>query len=333
VRGSRVARAVATNVDSQRTVMLTTKNLQALDVNATDGARIVSVGVNLCLYIEPPFEEIPDAVLSIFERFLEICPRELMAWYLTNSMEKHEAVTKRTFEIPKVWLRSEKKSKYLMSYEIKDAVSKYYSDTANWKFGFVSRSRDNGLFPRRANIIEVLFPCDFGDNHLNTFYQFVETACNRLPFLSGHAGYTLEVSGYYQNRGAYDKALALGMRYKELDISDPDFALAVKKHRGIKGINWLTILGRAFVERLPVREREGTKDLIFKEATGGLIVQAGQRPAVVDGNRSEPVAAYRESYNLLKKFIVSTPVPLEVAGGFEHQMERTRQWIHRFAKK
>ncbi len=312
--------------------MLTTKDLQALEVKAPDGARIVSVGVNLCLYIEEPFEEISDAVLSVFEGYLEICPRERMAWYLTNSMEKHEQVTKRTFGIPKTWLRSEKKSKQLMTYEIKDAVSKYHSDTANWKFRFVSRSRDSGLFPKRANLIEALFPCEYGEDHLKTFYGFVEKACNQLPFLSGHAGYTLEVSRYYQNRGAYDNALALGMRYKELDISEPEFALAVKKHGGIKGVNWLTILGRAFVERITARERKSTRDLVFKEATGGLIVQAGERPAVADGNRAEAVAAYRESYDLVKQFIVSKPVPLELTGGFERQMERTRQWIHRFAR-
>jgi hypothetical protein len=313
--------------------MLTVKNLLALEVKASDGAHIVSVGANLCLYIENPLNEIADGVMSVFEEFLEICPPEKMSWYLTNSMEKHERVTQRTLGIPKLWLRSEKRSKQLMSYEIKDSVSKHHSDTANWKFGFVSRSRDNKLFAKRANMIEVLFSCEYANDHVKAFLGFVENACNQLPFLSGHAGYTLEVSKYYENKGAYDKALAIGMRYRELDISEPEFALAVKKHNGIKGVNWLTILGRDFSDQIAASERKDKRELAFKEVTGGLIVQAGDRPAVADGNRGEGIAAYRESYDLLRRFIVSTPFPLRLTVPFEERMEKTREWIHRFARK
>jgi len=327
------AKAAAKNVNKRDATTLTVKNLLGLEVKASDGARIVSVGANFCLYIENPLHEIADGVMSVFEGFLEICPREKMSWYLTNSMEKHEKVTQRTFGIPKIWLTSEKKSKALMSYEIKDSVSKFYSDTANWKFGFVSRSRDNRLFAKRANMVEVLFPCEYLDDNVKTFLGFVEKACNQLPFLSGHAGYTFEVSKYYENRGAYDKALALGMRYKELDISEPEFALAVKKHNGIKGVNWLTILGRDFSDQIAASERKGKRELVFKEVTDGLIVQAGERPAVADGNRGEAISAYRESYDLVKRFIVSTPFPLRLTVPFEERMEKTRKWIHRFARK
>jgi hypothetical protein len=219
-----------------------------------------------------------------------------------------------------------------MSYEIKDSVSKFHSDAANWKFAFLSRSRDNSLFANRANMIEALFPCEYADDHVKTFLEFVENACNQLPFLSGHAGYTLEVSQYYENKGAYDKALALGMRYRELDISEPGFALSVKKHNGIKGVNWLTILGRDFSDQIAASERKDKRELAFKEITGGLIVQAGDRPAVADGNRGETITAYRESYDLVKRFIVSTPFPLRLTVPFEERMEKTRKWIHRFAR-
>ena len=197
--------------------------LRSLEVRQKDGVRIVNVGANVCLYIEPPFEEISDKFLAVYDAFLELCPKDKLVWYLTNSMEKHEKVTKRTLSIPRTWLTSKKKSKTLMSFEIKNAISKHHSDAPDWKFRFVSRSRDNTLFVERANYIDVLFPYEYLEEHLRDFSEFAEYACNQLPFLSGHGGYAFEVSRYYENRGAFDKALSLGMRYKEIDISDRNF--------------------------------------------------------------------------------------------------------------
>lgn len=313
-----------------RVSMMEAKELEALAVFDPDGARTVSVGANICLYLAAPLEEISENVLSVYEAFLEICPKEQLVWYLTNSMEKHEPVTRRTFGMPKTWLTSKKKSLKLMSFELKNSISKYYSDAPDWKFRFLSRSRDNRSFPECANYIEFLFPCNYLENHLSVFQDFARVVGNRLPFLSGHAGYTFEVSRYYENRGAFDRALSWSMRFKQIDISEPNFAEALKVPVSIKGINWLTFLGEELTARIKAPAREKYKNLIFEEIEQGLIVQAGERPVVVDGNRREYVPAYQEAYDLLKPLFVAEPVPLAVTGEFGEQMDKTMQWMHRF---
>lgn len=312
--------------------MLNSNDIKSLEVFHKDGGRMISVGINVCFYIEPPFEEISDRILAVYDAYLEICPNDKLVWYLTNSMEKHEKITKNTLSIPRTWLTSEKKIKKLLSFELKDSVSKYHSDAPEWKFRFLSRSRENTIFPESANYIDILFPCDFLDNSFKVFWDFIFHSSNTLPFLSGHAGYAFEVSRYYENRGGGDKALALSSRFKQIDIADPDFSEVVKEYKGIKGINWLNIISNDFVKKLKISKKSAFKNLIFIDIENGLIIQAGERPMVSDINRGESVEAYQDAYNLLKPLIVKTPCPLTISGEFEERMEKTYQWMHRFEK-
>lgn len=310
--------------------MLGKDQLESLNVIDKEGARQVSVGANLCLYIEPPLDEIAEEILSVYDMFLQICPKEQLVWFLTNSMERHEPVTKRTLGMPKTWFYSKRKKRTLMSFELKNSIGKYYSDAPDWKFRFFSRSRDNRFFPERANYIEFLFPTSFLDDGLSTFNDFVQSVSHKLPFLSGHAGYTFEVSKYYENTGAFDKALSLSMRYKEIDISEPKFESVVKKNLCIKGINWLTLLGEGLATQIKASSGIKYDNLSFREIDGKLIVQAGERPVVADGNRGETSPAYREAYALLLPIIVKNPIPLSIEGEFGDKIEKTLEWIHRF---
>jgi len=314
--------------------MLSIDKLESLAVFDEGNTRIASVGVNICLYIEPPLHEIADEVLSVYNTFLDICPKNELVWYETESMERHEKVNSRTLDMPKTWLTSAKKNKEFLCFELKNTFSeRHAADAPDWMFRFTSYSRDSDEFneDNYSNFIEFLFPCHFIEDKLSAFYDFTQFICNTLPFISGVAGYTFAVSDYFRHIDGYKKPLSLSMRYKEIGISDEEFGESdLKNPARIMGVNWLTLLGKELAEQIELNVKH--KHLSFVEVKHGLIAQAGDRPVVVDGNRGETVPAYQEAYELLQSFIVDEVAPLDVAGDFEERKAKTLQWLHRFKK-
>lgn len=307
--------------------------MKSLKVEHSDGATMLAPGANLCLYMVEPAEEYADALLYVYQEYLEKVGKERFQWYLTNSMEKHRPITKRTFGMPSLWLTATQKNRKLLYYEIKSGELNFHSDAPEWKFSFESRSRDSPNFDTNANFVEFLFPLSFLDQELDEFLAFVDLTCTELPFICGHAGPVLMPSPYYEHQGVYDKALALSMRFPQFDISDPEFSGVIKRHGGIKSVCWINILSTSLASKLDTKAIQNSRHCEFEEWQDGLIIKAGMKPIIGDVNKNQRIDAFVEAYSLLSSLIVPEPYAFALSDVDDgEEVERTLEWMHRFSR-
>lgn len=170
-----------------------------------------------------------------------------------------------------------------------------------------------------------------------SFQKFIHHWCNKLSPFHGYAGLGLIQSfDYDQMRRDRPLVYPIARRFPGIDIEN---AITLSRFlcNGIKGVNWLTILGDVFLEKVGGQEALSTKlgpDFIFSPYPGGTVIQAGPAPEMGDQNRNWVPAHYRKLGNELKAIRASYPYAfLKSPAQFpDKEDERliTQQWFARF---
>jgi hypothetical protein len=113
-------------------------------------------------------------------------------------------------------------------------------------------------------------------------HDFLLTCCNRLNATQGYAGFALALPHEYARWEPYE--LELAQRYYGLEIDNPiDILGMIQNWRGIKSVNWYTVLGGHYVEKLggerAIRSNLTDSSFRFYELSGGgLVIRAGDGP-------------------------------------------------------
>jgi hypothetical protein len=300
---------------------LSLEELEGLAIVHKRGPCIVRAGFHLCFYIERPLQECKEPVLELYSRFLEMCGKESLVWVADQSMEQHRRVSARSFELPRAQLAS---GRDLVCFEIKSGRPKYHADAGECCFSFTSRLRSNRLFAKRANVVELVLPLRFAFEDHDTILSLARGFCRKVPTLSGHAGVALNVSRYYEARGAFRDALQVAMRYPDLDIREPEWAQCIKKYGGVKSIAWLNILNTRLAKGL-----KGYDPQLSETAGKNLLIRVAEQPMVSRAKQGAP--AFRQAYQWLHPLVTGPPFPLRnISTDFDERMAMTRAWVHRF---
>jgi hypothetical protein len=291
------------------------------------GDRLISIGADVVLYIDPPLTEVADSVLRAFDSFLGFCPKDQLHWYRTNTMTKHEPATPRALGLLKTWLRAGARARDSAALEFIDSENPV--STPDHLFGVAWFSRESKYFEKRVNWLRIMFPAAILESAPDVTMTLVKELADHTPFVSGHAGYCLERTLYYESASA-DAAYPLLMRHPGLDFSVAQLVGRTVLRRHIKGINWLTLLSPALAEKVGARklasaEAEGISVVKTKH---GVIVKAGDRPQIGDVNRRDRVPAYEAAYRLLKPLMAPSygSFPLSANDAYD----KTQRWYHRF---
>ena len=188
--------------------------------------------------------------------------------------------------------------------------------------------------PRELSSVTFSVPLSWAASRAQGAYlELVLRAAELLRPEHGYAGLSVILPPREPGQGsdmAYAVPIALRFRGVDLDIA---FMQARFMHAGIKGVNWLTILGDAWIEKLGGVATVKTAlraDIPVHTYEGGIIVQAGPNPVFGDVNRNEPMPYYERVAQVVK------PIRLvdfrAVAPHHGMDRERTREWLARFER-
>lgn len=289
-----------------------------------DSVRAVSLAAEIGVYFEYPLTEIAEAVLGLQERFLSICGRSELKWYITGTMKRHAKVRAETFGMLALWLAPGQRVRDLMVFELRDGDS--FVDTPDRQFRVLSNARESFSFEDRANYLQIVLPKSFLDEKPEEFLALTTDVANAFPVHSGHAGYALMRSPYV-SREAYDLAFPAAMRHPGADMSDMSKASYAVKEGGIRGIGWLTILGDELARDVDLALLpKGVMAVRGKTAT---VLRAGERPAIGDRNRNTVPAAYIATYRLLRHLFIDWYPAFDLGRGDKDE-QLTNDWLHRF---
>lgn len=179
------------------------------------------------------------------------------------------------------------------------------------------------------------FPCTYTRDNLEAIVTRILGWCNLLRPAQGTVG----IAPIFEPgmRRAYPKIYwPMISRFNGLDFNWA-FNIAAADNRGIKGVNWLTILDAAYVDALGGRDKVvadlgGTAEVL--DWDGGVLIRAGHEPQIGDTNMDEWPAAYMAVNRVLKpiRFEDYEDGPPDVFEVPEPQdsYEETLNWVRRF---
>jgi hypothetical protein len=158
--------------------------------------------------------------------------------------------------------------------------------------------------------------------------EFAQLVLQRIRCVSGYGGYVFQGQPLGPlGRSSFDQIHAWARRYWGPEVQNLDLTANEMLH-GYKCLSWLTAIGQRLEARDPesVAAAERTAFRSYRQP-GGVLLQAGIGPALLDRNRAEPLDGYLELARALEPLQVRTH---EAFGGTRWTEAETMAWLRRF---
>jgi len=296
--------------------------------------QIAALRADVRLYFDVPFDEIADDFLPVFDDLWTWSGRSEHRWWRHEEMPLYEPVRARTHTVLASVLRRGL-PRDVGVFEAK-AVDPAAGDDARFVVADKAVSAQwytkGGTFGGlAAGEVRVLDRWQRMLENPDEWLARVLATCDALPVKSGVSGFVAEHEGLM---GA-DMAVLYGaaMRHVGVDL-DNDWTLAMAAPNAIKGVNWLTVLGRGAVDQLggvqALRRAVGDAATVH-EVRHAVVLQAGPTPQLGDTNRGDRLPAYGTVYAAVKDLhepMISEAIPFQM--GRPDDADRTEAWLRRF---
>jgi hypothetical protein len=311
----------------------TSNRLPKLGLAGDDGARLVTLTAGVTLYTDRVLSEVPGAVLRVYQRYLDECSADVLKFYATENMRRHKPVDRKVLAMLPTWLKPDAGPREYVHIELKDGPQ--HQDAPTYKLDVYGIEQKSSLFGRgRANYVSMAMPAAYARENSERFLGFVLDCAREFPFVSGHAGFTFEVSRY-ESEESQTYAWARSMRHVGIDIARPWLDAIAVGHDAVKTVSWLTLLSEKLASEVGLqshRKRLEARGVELIEAGGGLILKAGDAPALGDVNRNERLPEYQEVYAVLEPLITRAAERSPSFDIEEDYVEKTRQWFRRLSR-
>jgi TseV toxin immunity protein TsiV len=295
---------------------------QLVDDNQPLGNWRVKLGLDIVLYYEGGFRENADGILHFYNQAIEVIG-DKVEYFLTDGEGTFKKVKKDTLQMLPFWTTAEAAPRAIYGLDLEGGpTGKDVSDTAFQMYNT----------PGRPGWVRLVVPLEFVSSGVDAFVSLAKTAAEKLPFLSGSAGYAVNVKRGYPSSMEVGRIALISKRFRGIDIGRPLFFSSYLS-QSIKCVNWLTFIGDWAVDELggidKINARLG-KDIVVHELPHGLMIQAGPSPGFGDVNRREELPYYRKVGQVLRPL----RIPLDVLGPYDEiaGSENTRNWLARFDK-
>jgi hypothetical protein len=300
-----------------------------LCVKDKDGRIAVMIGLLVTVFFENHLtREARERVADVAQDYIHLV-RQHLRWTVPPGAKRTCSIDSAATRLPKEWLPD-------------------HPDGKSWSFDF-----HGGDMERAASAFHV---CGFGSQytdglgHLHvsfpmlwfaepsagTFPDYVLKLCQKTRPLSGYAGLGVLEShdGYAQDK--FQPAVRLiAERFPGLEIeARVEHGLSLRG--GIKGVNWLTILGDRWLNEMGGLDhlRAGLDESFgFYPYEGGAILQAGPKPQIGDAQANRWPQHYVTLARVLKKIQVKNHHPFHFGGPGRMNHEASKAWLFRFDGK
>jgi Protein of unknown function (DUF3396) len=244
----------------------------------------VRPGISLVLYYDQPAHTCVAALEQLLQLYREMIPANaLTARCGRNSWGKFtQAGVSRDFKE----LRDTKVE--YTNIDLGSGVDPSSEGGFGWHFNggnLAERSKPNGVYPDECNVVFFEWPIEFVSQlGATAFIEAVASLADVMPFSSGHAGYAFLHS--HRESEATHFIGEHGMRFQGVDVS----AARLANHAGghVVNVSWLTLLSHGLVQALGTEASlRGalSAEIRLRSLKHGLLLQAGDRPALGDMNR------------------------------------------------
>lgn len=262
-------------------------NLQQLDtiaVNSPRGRIKLRFGATLELWFEDGYKrDKREALLAVWQDYFELFKAQMSHYHPLNS-KRLKKITQSQFP-----------EYYLQTLDTLDEEDPFYSTLYGYPEGkqvdgpcqiAIGGMADDNQTP--DSDLQAYFPTAWLLNNPEQFVNVMKRWCAWLQPTHGIAGLGVqfEMGNHRGNDGKY--AYPFITRFPGLDYADAAyFSLNTRGKRGIRGVNWLTVINNSYVEELGGRTSLGNQldnNALVHDYATGVIIQAGGSPEIGDVN-------------------------------------------------
>jgi hypothetical protein len=294
---------------------------QHVDEFEDDGDCLVKLTAAVSLYYQGTFKENAAGIVQFYQASLEhIAPS--VKFFHVDGKNQPKPIKKDTLELLPFWASDAYTDRGLYGLTLESGPEKYSVSDKAFKLY-------EGLHQGQ---IKVMLPLEFVTGQPGEFVKLAKRAADGVRLWSGTGGFALNLIPDYPSDLPNRRVGFVGSRFLGIDV-EPFGALASSADKGIKGIDWLTLIGDTFLERAggrdAVRRQVSALDgVAVHELQHGIMIQAGAEPSFGDVNRGERLTLYHELGRVLRPLMIKES-DLDVGdriGG----AERSRKWLYRF---
>ncbi|MBS9439675.1 DUF3396 domain-containing protein [Photorhabdus noenieputensis] len=262
-----------------------------------DGLTVSRLGLSITLFFKQGYtQEKKQRILACYRRFREEFGTQLRfhrhelkglrKYSPENIIKIEEGILARKKNQPCGWVVSDAKNEdeapcYLMRY--------------------LDSREANG--DDDSSYLSLVLPWDYlkEQEGMTRFIDWLDFLCEQLEPDSGDCGYCLVLPKDYYDYFPLEYQLA--QRYPSLQVNSAVHTAKLQYEHSIRGINWITLLSKRFVNRLGgeywIRHvLRPYRDVVISSYSNGLIIRAGQYPDLTPLPGSVP-----ESYFAINQLI------------------------------
>ena len=324
-------------IEGEPMTLLTSQDAAALVdllcIRDKDGRPALRIGLLATMFLaeswtRPAREAVTEAAESYLRTF-----QPFLKWAKHPRTAHIHAIDKGKVPFPRDWLPQHEDGKAwefgFHGGETSEAASEFQVNA----FGSDSNKRD------KVGFFQIYLPLTWFAEQPGIFQDFVLSFAKRLRPLSGYAGIgVLESLDIYAQEPFQATVKQIADRFPGLEMDNPAVS-SLHTGKGIKGVNWLTILGDHWVQEIGgldyLRVRLG-EDFKLTPYEGGLMIQAGPKPQIGDAAANLWPSHYVTLAKVLKPIQIKDHYPFHFGdsrGPARMDHEASKAWIFRFDGK
>ncbi|WP_387468232.1 DUF3396 domain-containing protein [Photorhabdus sp. RM323S] len=242
-----------------------------------DGLTVSRLGISITLFFKQGYTlEKKQRILACYRRFREEFGSHLR--FHRHSLEGLKKYSPENIAKVEEGILNQKKNQ-LSSWVVSDAKNLYEAPHYLMRY-LDSReiSGDNG-----SSYLSLTLPWDYlkEQDGMARFMAWLDFLCEQLEPDSGDCGYCLVLPRDYHDYFPLEYQLA--QRYPSLQVNSAVHTAVLQYGHSIRGINWITLLSKRFVNRLGgehwIRKTLARyPDVVITPYSNGLMIRAGQYP-------------------------------------------------------
>jgi hypothetical protein len=314
--------------------------LAALDEQLTytdeDGDALLAVALLATVYVEEPSRrEVREAIVSCCEDYLARCGQQIL-WAYNPDTDRMERFREGKGSNPQAWLPLLSEDEHFMLLYHGAAWDRGASALSLQSFG-----PQRYPYPQLGHF-RVSFPVLWFSMHPGSLTEVLLEICRKLKPVSGYGGIGMVMS---PDRAIYTRTepivYELAQRFPGLEIDylvEHGIWLANEKTGGIKGVNWLTVVGEPWLAKLGGADALEAdlaaldRRFIVHRFPGGVMIQAGPHPMLGDAQSNDWPDLYVKLARKLRPIRVAKHGPMQLAGpGLRMDTtEPSEAWLRRF---
>ncbi|TDB45111.1 DUF3396 domain-containing protein [Photorhabdus luminescens] len=264
-----------------------------------DGLTVSRLGISITLFFKQGYtQEKKQRILACYRRFREEFGIHLR--FHTHELKGFKKYSPENIAKVEEGILNQKKNQ-LSSWDVSDAKNLY--EAPRYLMHYMDSREISG--DNSSSYLSLVLPWDYlkEQEGMARFMAWLDFLCEQLEPDSGDCGYCLVLPRDYHDYFPLEYQLA--QRYPALQVNSAVHTAKLQYGNSIRGINWITLLSKRFVNRLGgefwirhVLARHLYPDVVITPYSNGLMIRAGQYPDLTPLPGSVP-----ESYFAINQLI------------------------------